>query len=73
MPGESQEPEQRVTVLPDATREEMLGAAGMTIGHRWEDTFVRDNDPGIIEENDESTRQSTRGIGHNLATKWGRA
>ena len=40
MQDESQKPDQQVTVLPDATREEMLEAAGMTTGHRWEDTFV---------------------------------
>lgn len=52
------EPEQTVTVLPDATREEMLEAAGMTTGHRWEDTFVREIVPDPEEDEDVRLRPS---------------
>lgn len=41
---------ENVTVLPDATREEMLEAAGMTTGHRWEDTFVREVRPDSSDD-----------------------
>jgi biotin synthase-related radical SAM superfamily protein len=51
-------PEQEVTVLPDATREEMLEAAGMTTGHRWEDTFVSDVMPDPEEDEDVRLRPS---------------
>lgn len=41
---------ENVTVLPDATRDEMLEAAGMTTGHRWEDRYVSDVPPDRAEE-----------------------
>lgn len=47
------EPEQEITILPDATREEMLEAAGMTTGHRWEDRYISEIWPDDADEDEE--------------------
>ena len=56
--NDTSQPEQNVTRLPDATREEMLEAAGMTTGARWEETYISDVRPDPEEDEDVRLRPS---------------